>query len=73
MIKKELKYSSLLDTSKDQRKPPKRDEGLVAHGGLKSDSHSFAIRFHLLWVSQRRGRRVLPSSKPWAVQMLPKG
>lgn len=73
MIKKELKYSSLLDTSKDQRKPPKRDGGLVAHGGLKSDSHSFAIRFYLLWVSQRRGRRVLPSSNPWALQMLPKG
>ena len=73
MIKKELQYSGLLDTFKDQRKPPKRDGGLVAHGELKRDSHSFAIRFQLLWVSQGRGRRVLPSSKPWAVHMLPKG
>lgn len=52
--KKEFKCS-LLDKSIGQKKPQRRHGGLVAHRGLKSNSHSHSVWFQLLWVSWGRG------------------
>lgn len=50
VTKKEFKCS-LLDKSIGQKKPQRRHGGLVAHRGLKSNSHSHSVWFQLLWVS----------------------